>query len=120
MNIRLLLSVLLEIKLQEKMMGALGVRNKVRSFIRHSNSFTSVGPVISLFSLPKLNALKHFPPPLPPSSSSRLTTYPSPSANKGVSAPSSLPSIYLQTYYTFIYRHIYIKNTSLYFPVISE
>lgn len=31
MNIRLLLSVLLEIKLQEKMMGALGVRNKVRS-----------------------------------------------------------------------------------------
>ena len=112
MNIRLLLSVLLDIKLQEKMMGALGVRNKVRSFILHSNSFTSGGPVISLFSLPKLNALKHFPPPLPPSSSSRLTTYPSSSANKGVKCPKFSP-IYLPPNLLYLYIQTYIHKKYL-------
>lgn len=113
-NIRLVMSILLDIKLQGEMMGALGVRNKVRSSILYSNSFTWLGPVISLFPLPKLNALKHFPSPPP---SSRLRTYPSPSAililppmfkeKKGRQCPK-FPPIYLQTYYTFTYIHIHM------------
>lgn len=117
-NIRLVMSILLDIKLQGKMMGALGVRNKVRSSILYSNSFTWLGPVISLFPLPKLNALKHFPSP----PSSRLRTYPSPSAiliyhlclkkKKDVNAPSSLLSTFKLTIplhiYIYICTHTYI------------
>lgn len=64
------------------MMGAPGARNKVRSFILYSSSFTQLSSVVSLFLLLKLNALKHFPP-LP--SSTRLTAYTVPSADNSTS-----------------------------------
>lgn len=63
MNIRLLMNVLLEIKVQEKRWGQ---QESGKGQILHSAQqlFYLIGPYHLPF-LPKLSTLKHFPPPPP-------------------------------------------------------
>lgn len=125
MQVRFPMSVLLKIKVQGKMMGALGVMNKIRPSILES-SFTRLGSVVLLFLLPRLNALKQLPPPPPPPQGylptphlQPMTLHPMFKRNKGCQCPK-FSLTYLQIYYTFTYITYTHTNTFIYFPAISE